>query len=250
MNTFKSLKLISASIILSLASPATLMAEGNRYELPRAYLSEISAAEAYRKMNKNRATLIDVRRLREHAAGHPKKAYNVPFPHIVDRNEQTPSVLYWEVYRIMKGKTHKPIMTLCRTGFRSVLAGNILADPAAYGIEGPAFTNVRNIWEGFVGRYKEPNVDPIESELPTLAELLAHENLHHQLLDLNNDGAINEDLADVYSHTTDMNPDKDGWRNYQALPWNTKISRKTAYQRDLNNYAPYVGEIEEAEEPQ
>ncbi len=252
MEIRKSLTLISAGIVFSLSSATSVMAEGNRYELPRAYLSEISAAEAYRKMDRHRATLIDVRRLREHASGHPRKAYNVPFPHIVNNGDQDPAVFYWEVYRIMKGKTHKPIMTLCRTGFRSVLAGNILANPTEYGIEGPAFTHVQNIWEGFVGRYKEPNVDPFvsESEVTTLAELLAHEDLHHKLLDLNNNGAIDEDFADVYPHTKDMNPDKDGWRNFQALPWNTKISRRTAYLRDRSLYAEFTGDFEEPEEPQ
>ena len=39
-----------------------------------------------------------------------------------------------------------PILTMCRTGYRSVLAANLLADAG--------YTNVRNIWQGFVGNTK------------------------------------------------------------------------------------------------
>ena len=113
--------------------------DGNRYyDLPRAYQSEISVSEAYLAMEHSKdykhakgpkPVLIDVRTLREYASGHPEDAYNVPFPHIVTKNDQDPLKLYQEVYRIVKGRTDTPIMTLCRTGHRSVLAGNILADP-------------------------------------------------------------------------------------------------------------------------
>jgi hypothetical protein len=57
--------------------------DGNRYNRDRQYLSEISATEAYQNIMQNKGILIDVRRLREHAAGHPVRSYNVPYPHIV-----------------------------------------------------------------------------------------------------------------------------------------------------------------------
>lgn len=258
MNKYVIRSVLTTAIIFSFATLTTsTTAEGNRYELPRAYLSDISASEAYRKMQTRKAILIDVRRLREHAAGHPEKAFNVPYPHIINKGEQTAERLYDEVYRIVKGKIDTPIMTLCRTGFRSVLAGNILANPAEYTPDGgisyplndgrPSFTNVQNIWEGFVGQPKEPRIGPFdfdENPTPTLQQFLDHDALDHSYLDLNNNGVIDSDVADVYMGTTDANPDKDGWRNYAALPWNTKISTSTAYLRDRNQYDDYKTPVE------
>jgi hypothetical protein len=134
-------------------------------------------------------------------------------------------------YDIVRGDVGTPIMTLCRTGHRSVLAGNILADPASYGINGPAFTNVRNIWEGFVGQPKyafKTGSDALElgTNCPSGCKL-----------DLNNDGVINSDTADVYTQTKDANPDKDGWRNFAGLPWTTHIQKPLAYERDPGYYS-------------
>lgn len=213
------IKIISGCTLLALTISINVYAEGSRYDLPRDYLSEISSAKAYLNMNTEKSVLIDVRRLREYAAGHPEKAFNVPYPHIVGRNDQDISVFYWAVHSIVGGKSDAPIMTLCRTGFRSVLAGNILANPSAYGIDGPAFTNVRNIWEGFVGRYKEANI--------------AGQTVPNAFLDLNNNDVLDEDVVDA-------NPDKDGWRNYQELPWNTRLHVNRVYLNDLGQYEPYV----------
>ena len=226
---FKKLGL-AAALALSFSSQS--LAEGSRYDLPREYDSEISAAKAYLEMKKEEAILVDVRRLREYAAGHPGKAFNVPYPHKVDKNDQKgkEDEVYWAIYNLVGGKVGAPIMTLCRTGFRSVLVANILADPLnAAGDPGrpvilgaTPFTNVRNIWEGFVGQYK------------------AVYQTSDSYLDLNNNGVLNEDVSDVYSHTADANPDKDGWRNYQQLPWNTKLHVNRVYLNDRSLYDPFV----------
>jgi len=227
-------KLLGLVAVLGFSFSGLSLAEGNRYELPREYVSEISPAKAYLEMMKEEAVLIDVRRLREYAAGHPERAFNVPYPHIVGSNDQTESDAYWAIYNIVGGKVDTPVNTLCRTGFRSVRLANILADPLntandpARGVVegGIPFTNVRNIWEGFVGQYKEP----YDSPDPT----------NQTFLDLNNNGVLDEDVADVYSHTKDANPDKDGWRNYQQLPWNTKLHVNRVYLNDISLYDPFV----------
>lgn len=225
-------KILGLAAVLSLSFSGQSLAEGSRYDLPREYDSEISAAKAYLEMKTEEAVLIDVRRLREYAAGHPEKAFNVPYPHKVDSNDQRGKEgdVYWAIYNLVGGKTDTPIMTLCRTGFRSVLVANILADPQnTAGEEGRPvipdaipFTNVRNIWEGFVGRYK------------------AVDGTSDSFLDLNNNDVLDEDVADVYPHTTDANPDKDGWRNYQQLPWNTKLHVNRVYLNDRSLYDPFV----------
>jgi len=216
MNKYKIKTLITGCTLVALFASINVYAEGSRYDLPRDYDSEISSAKAYLNMNTQKATLIDVRRLREYAAGHPEKAFNVPYPHLVESGDQVISVFYWAVHGIVGGKSDAPIMTLCRTGYRSVLAGNILANPSAYGIDGPAFTNVSNIWEGFVGRYKEAQGAP------------------------NNNDVLDTDVADVTSHASDANPDKDGWRNYQELPWNSELHVNRVYLNDRGQYDAYV----------
>lgn len=216
-------------------------ADGNRYDYDRAYQSEISVSEAYLAMEHSKGwdkkakkgqpkpVLIDVRSLREYASGHPEGAHNVPFPNIYMSNDQSPQLLYDEVYAIVKGRLDTPIMLLCRTGSRSVRAGNYLADPDNLAedplrspIYGAPFTNVRNIWEGFVGLYRYGFANGVPD--PT------------NPLDLDNDGAIGPDAADVYLETKDYNPDKDGWRNFAALPWTTDIRRPLSYLQDPGLY--------------
>jgi len=186
---------------------------GNRYDQERNYTSEVSAAKAFADTvanrgtwvdNSNRPVLIDVRGADEYTAGHPEHSISMPFPRAyrgpcdvryLDGNCNTGAATpVWStvlvtpedfVSSVLAAVPNKdtPIYTMCRTGFRSVLAANLL-DEAGY-------TNVRNIWEGFVGQHKVDN------------------NLNGPL-DLNNDGEIN-DL------------DKDGWRYYQELPYDTRV---------------------------
>jgi rhodanese-related sulfurtransferase len=239
--------LSSASIFATTPDPD---GDGNRYLYDRYYAAEISAADAYLEImvpserRYKRPVLIDVRSLEEYAAGHPEKSYNVPYPRICSLsvcdpeggealNDPPTSVvqddqkLYDEVYDIVNGDTDRLVMTLCRTGARSVRAGNILADPASFGVIGEPFTNVRNIWEGFVGQpryaYDGGNV-------------LLDEDGNPFALDLNNNGSVDDDFADVFVERKDANPDKDGWRNFLNLPWTTQIIRKLAYQQDTRRY--------------
>lgn len=249
--TIRNEYVLSLGIAAALCSASTyatepdLNGEGNRYLYDRFYAAEISVANTYLEMMKPNErksgrgkppVLIDVRTLEEYAAGHPEKSYNVPYPRVscLGGEECIPQydqVLYDEVYDIVNGDTDRLIMTLCRTGARSVRAGNILANPSAFGIAGPAFTNVRNIWEGFVGqpRYAYDGGD-----------VLLDEDGNPIALDLNNDGVINEDYADVFEERKDANPDKDGWRNFANLPWTTQIIPKLAYLQDPWQYDALV----------
>jgi rhodanese-related sulfurtransferase len=224
-----------------------LRADGNRYySLTRDYKSEISVSDAYLAMEHSKdyknvskgpkPVLIDVRAMSEYAAGHPEDAYNVPYPHIKKPGDGLQNghedKLYWEVYKAVGGRTDTRIMTLCRTGHRSVLAGNILAKPSNFGISGPAFTNVRNIWEGFVGQPKYAFATGTDQLYLTYTNGIAET----YQLDLNNDGVLNSDKADVHTQTKDANPDKDGWRNFAGLPWSTQIQKPLAYERNPDAY--------------
>jgi rhodanese-related sulfurtransferase len=244
----------AVSVILTVSIAGYAVADGNRYNRDRQYNSEISAAEAYLAMENSKGytnkakgeqkpVLVDVRSLEEYAAGHPDDAFNVPYPRVCsDCLPQDAAKFYWEVYDLVKGDTDRLVMTLCRTGSRSIDAANILADPAntaidprrvgkeVYGVE--PFTNVRNIWEGFVGQYKYAmdSSGNIAYELDTNGEPIFF------ALDLNNKDGLESDTADVFIERKDKNEDKDGWRNFQALPWTTKIRRPLAYMQDPNQY--------------
>lgn len=189
----------------------------NRYNLPRNYHSEISAAEAYSNTladrgrwgqehrQEPRPIILDVRSIPEYVAGHPARAVNIPYPFIyqpceerqpdgacIDGGEKWPQSDGAFVSAVEEAIPDKdtPIYTLCRTGHRSVLAANLLT---AHG-----YTHVRNIWQGFVGQTK---VD----------------YFGNAPLDLNHDGAITD-------------ADKDGWRYYQHLPYSTKLEPQLLYQ--------------------
>ena len=226
---------------LGLASIGVASADlGNRYGLPQIYHSEISAAEANLMMKHmgehgghhgkkhQKPVIIDVRRISEYVAGHPPKAYNIPFPHVDGSANQPndatgyigydlsgnpdicfvpgcddgtnndgtllPSDFVDYVQSLFPDK-NTPILTLCRTGYRSVQAANLLTRAG--------YTNVRNIWEGFVGQPKYV-YDGGAVRMPL------------EQLDLNHDSVFDD-------------ADKDGWAGFQGLPTSTKIKRNRIF---------------------
>ncbi|QKT03960.1 hypothetical protein HUS23_09100 [Ectothiorhodospiraceae bacterium 2226] len=180
-------------------------ADGNRYERERNYHSEVSVSEAYvlttygRQNGADNAgtpnpVLLDVRSIGEYVAGHPDKALHVPYPRIhptVDptlSNEEKARLLV-EGVKAAVPDLDTPLLVLCRTGARSIAAANILTEAG--------YTHVRNIWEGFEGMPKT--------------------GVNGNLLDLNNDGVIDE-------------RDWDGWKNFAGLPYSTKLRPTLIYQ--------------------
>ena len=227
------LALVGLALSILLSVPVQTFAAdtplpANRYNLPRNYHSEISAAEAYLKAiadqhgfgherrdeheaNDLHPVIVDVRSIPEYVAGHPERAYNIPYPFIYQECEQrqpdgacinggarTPQDDTVFVDAVMAAVPNKdtPIYTLCRTGHRSVLAANLLT--------AAGYTQVRNIWQGFVGQTK---VD-FFGNAP---------------LDLNHDQQITD-------------ADKDGWRYYQGLPYETKLRPRLLYQPYIYYY--------------
>ncbi|MCU7871237.1 MAG: rhodanese-like domain-containing protein [Candidatus Thiodiazotropha sp. (ex Lucinoma borealis)] len=248
--------------------------DGNRYYLQRYYLEDISAAKAYlgmlgkhqdkdrekheeKKHDFDKLTIIDVRDATEYRMGHPKKAIHMPYPRIyrecvdnlrtedgacsagtVYQVRQDPESLFLQIEEKIEDKA-TPIATLCRTGFRSVLAANILSKPTtlcdlkAYtGAEydqcittyqGRGYENVSNIWQGFVGQPMAGIVSTggnryVVGDDQILTDLILNDGSSAKGfvafdLDLNNDGAIGAN-------------DKDGWRYHQGLPYDIKLQKK------------------------
>ena len=237
---------IKSSIFLSVAIPAlatifpaNVQAEEepacefneNRSGICGDYHSEISPAEAFLNTVVKRGkwsspsekpVILDVRSTPEYRAGHPEHSYNVPSPYIYqycndvgeagpeddrrpdgacvsggDRIAQPPEDLVSYVESIVPDKD-TPIYTMCRTGVRSVGAAEILTSAG--------YTNVRNIWEGFVGIYLTAPFQDDEHSDPTPGPV-----------DLNHDGALTDE-------------DKNGWRYHQGLPYDTRLLPKLIWQ--------------------
>jgi rhodanese-related sulfurtransferase len=224
------------ALLLGTAGPAQAEPSGNRYGYPVLYKSDVSSAAAWDLINKGgkpKPVIIDVRRVEEYAAGHPKGAYSVPFPHITGSptapNQETATYIGYDitvdpevgflaatgndgihpiqefvdyVSQLFANK-NTPILLLCATGHRSVQAANALAK---YG----AFTNVRNIWEGYNGQPKYAYT----GDKPTIPLVQ---------LDLNNDDVLD-------------GKDRDGWAYFQNLPRDNDIRLDKIDQRYLNLY--------------
>lgn len=208
---------ISGVVALALFS-STAMADGldgNRYGVDRKYHSEISSAQTYMALQRylwpadpqrqQQMTIIDVRSIEEYIGGHPPAAYSIPYPHIYNRNKDAskgeyipqPDANFVQAVNALGLPKDSLIVTVCRTGSRSIGAANLLA--------AAGYTNVRNMWDGFVG--------------------LTRKNTAGEELDLNNDGKV--DGKDPYSG------DLDGWANFQGLP--------VAMDVDSNHlFAPYA----------
>ncbi len=205
--------------------------DGNRYSniLPREYRAEISASRSYlvtrdrrfrshhRKHHDDgdhKPIIIDVRTVEEYVGGHPPGAYSIPFPHIYNRQRDPAKGEYIpadpedfvEAVETLDLPKDTLIITMCRTGYRSVLAANLLARAG--------YTNVHNMWEGFVGRLKV--------------------NLVGDFVDLDGDGVI--DGSDPYSG------DRDGWANFAALPVSYKLKHRLLYKPYMYLYYSVTGE--------
>jgi rhodanese-related sulfurtransferase len=230
--------------------------DGNRYYLERYYTADISSAKAFLDAVVKRGkwsdrsdplVIVDVRDASEYPRGHPEGALHVPYPRIYrecvndNRSEdggsctdgvvggstviQDPEVFFLEVEERIRDKSTR-IATLCRTGFRSVLAGNILTRPDIFihpSYAGRGFENVYNIWEGYVGLPKPGIIrqsgisytvgdDQVLKDL-TLPDGDSAKGFVAYDLDLDNDKQI-------------TSADKDGWRYYQELPFDTRMLPK------------------------
>jgi rhodanese-related sulfurtransferase len=199
---------ILPAVLAFCAAPLVAIADGhedagNRYDLEGIYASEISASAAYlatiapSDSNKpyDKTIIIDVRTIEEYVGGHPPGAISIPYPWVHNRSNkpvdnenyfseriaQDPKDFVRAVRQLGLNPNKVEIVTMCRTGFRSVGAANLLADAG--------FKNVRNMWEGFKGNLKV--------------------NTEGEEVDLDGDGVVS---TDPYSG------DLDGWANFAGLP--------------------------------
>lgn len=231
---------------------------GNRCYYERYYAGEMSAAHAFVETvvkkgkwvdRADKLVIVDVRDATEYAGGHPDGAIHVPFPRAyqacktnpantadpvtrtVDGGtclhgavtgssvSMTPEGLFLAIEALFPDKAQR-IALLCRTGSRSVRAGNILSNPEKYlgaAYAGRGYARVYNIWEGFVGqpmvaqsgpgRVIGPGTGTTQVTLDDGSKANAYAALQ---LDVNDDGKV-----DIH--------DNDGWRFHQGLPYDTRM---------------------------
>ena len=201
----------------------------------RAFVETVVKRGKWTKRNLQ-PVIIDVRSTPEYKAGHPEHSYNVPYPFIYqtcndvgeagsaddrtpdgacrsggDRISQPDQDFVDYVESIIPNKD-TPIYTMCRTGVRSVGAANRL--------EEAGYTNVRNMWEGFVGVYlKAPLYVRDENGEPVLPLETVD-----MPVDVNHDGALTDE-------------DKNGWRYHLELPYDTRLLPPLIYKPRADTYA-------------
>lgn len=203
-----------------------------------------------RHKRQERLTIVDVRDASEYRAGHPSGAVHMPYPRVYQSCKPNPAVpsdgkLRAEdggscLYGAVAGSTvsmsdeqlflsiearfpdkAERLALLCRTGSRSARAANILAKPEKYlgaAYAGRGYTQVHNIWEGFVGQPLAPihvssgRVLGSSNDVTTvtLDGGATAFGFRASALDLNNDGTVSAQ-------------DYDGWRYHQALPYVTSM---------------------------
>lgn len=198
----------------------------------------------------DKLTIVDVRDATEYRSGHPEGAVHMPYPRVfqgckpnpanpsspLTRSEDGGACLFGAVpgstvsmsdeqlflhFEAAFPDKSERVALLCRTGSRSARAANILAHPQKYlgaAYAGRGYTNVFNIWEGFVGQ-------PIAPIHASTGRVLGRANdvttvsldggasafgFKAYALDLNNDGVLSL-------------KDNDGWRYHQGLPFDTRL---------------------------
>ena len=110
------------------------------YNTAKLYKDDISSTQAY-KMQQNGALLIDVRTKVEFKELRAKDSINIPVFYAKNGKRVFNRNFLNEVYDLSNKNLSKEIILICRSGSRTVVASNILAQNG--------FTDIYNIKYGF-----------------------------------------------------------------------------------------------------
>lgn len=110
------------------------------YNTAKLYKDDISSTQAY-KMQQNGALLIDVRTKAEFKELRAKASINIPVFYAKNGKRVFNRNFLNEVYDLSNKNLSKEIILICRSGSRTVVASNILAQNG--------FTDIYNIKYGF-----------------------------------------------------------------------------------------------------
>ena len=121
------------------------------YRTAKIYKEDISSNSAF-SMQKNGALLIDVRTKPEFKNLRAKDSINIPIFYAKNGKRVFNRNFINEIYDISKKNINKEIILICRSGSRTKLASNILAEQG--------FSNIYNVQYGF-------QYDWLKEKLPT-----------------------------------------------------------------------------------
>lgn len=110
------------------------------FQTAKLYKEDISAKKAY-EMQQSGVVLVDARTKREFNTLHPTDSINIPIFYEQNRQRVLNRNFANEIYELLKGDLNKKVILICRTGSRTKLASNLLANLG--------FTNVYNVQYGF-----------------------------------------------------------------------------------------------------
>ena len=121
------------------------------YRTAKVYKDDISAKSAY-SMQQDGALLIDVRTKAEFKELRAKGSINIPIFYAKNGKRVFNKNFLEKIYTASKKNTNKKIILICRSGSRTKLASNILADQG--------FNSIYNVQYGF-------QYDWLKVKLPT-----------------------------------------------------------------------------------
>ena len=121
------------------------------YRTAKIYKEDISSNSAF-SMQKNGALLIDVRTKPEFKNLRAKDSINIPIFYAKNGKRVFNRNFINEIYDISNKNINKEIILICRSGSRTKLASNILAEQG--------FSNIYNVQYGF-------QYDWLKEKLPT-----------------------------------------------------------------------------------
>ena len=119
----KDFSLIMMTLMISISS---VLANEIDYSNAMLYKADITANQAY-KMQQDGVLLLDVRTPREYNELHPKGAINIPAFNDTIKGRVYNQDFIKLVYNQVNKNQNKKIMLICRTGSRTKVASNILA---------------------------------------------------------------------------------------------------------------------------
>ncbi len=121
------------------------------FRTAKLYKEDISSKIAY-KMQQNGVLLVDIRTKNEFETLRAKNSINIPIFKEKNRKRVFNKQFIQEIYSKLKSNVNKKVILICRSGSRTKLASNLLANQG--------FTNVYNVTYGF-------QYDWLKAKLPT-----------------------------------------------------------------------------------
>lgn len=135
-------------LLLTVIFMSSLFAEVD-FRTAKLYKADINSKQAY-KMQQTGILVVDVRTIKEYKTLHPKGAINIPVFYEKKGQRVFNKNFLNEIYIALNKNLNQSIILICRSGSRTKLASNLLANNE--------FTNVYNVKNGFAYDWLKVNL--------------------------------------------------------------------------------------------